>query len=213
MKAFDFSDSRANVYSIALVGMLGAVSAVLMAISIPLPFAPSCLRFDISELPALFAGFFLGPLSGGVVVIIKNLLKLLIQGTDTAFVGEMMNIVGSLSFVLPAALVYRLNRTKKGAILGMLLSTVGVSIVCIFLNAYVAFPLYSRLYGLPMEAIVKMGSSVNPLIHDEVSLMAFGVFPFNLLKHGVTSACTYLVYKRCGNTLRSIVTSRRSNRV
>ena len=77
MKAFDFSDSRANVYSIALVGMLGAVSAVLMAISIPLPFAPSFLRFDISELPALFAGFFLGPLSGGVVVIIKNLLKLL----------------------------------------------------------------------------------------------------------------------------------------
>ena len=77
MKAFDFSDSRANVYSIALVGMLGAVSAVLMAISIPLPFAPSFLRLDISELPALFAGFFLGPLSGGVVVIIKNLLKLL----------------------------------------------------------------------------------------------------------------------------------------
>ena len=145
MKSFDSSASHANVYSIALVGVLGAVSAVLMAISIPLPFAPSFLRFDISELPALFTGFFLGPLSGGMVVIIKDLLKLLMQGTDTAFVGESMNIVGSLCFVLPAALVYRLNRTKKGAIGGMLLSTVGVSIVCIFLNAYVAFSLYSRL--------------------------------------------------------------------
>ena len=208
MKSFDSSASHANVYSIALVGVLGAVSAVLMAISIPLPFAPSFLRFDISELPALFTGFFLGPLSGGMVVIIKNLLKLLMQGTDTAFVGESMNIVGSLCFVLPAARVYRLNRTTRGAIGGMLLSTVGVSIVCIFLNAYVAFPLYSRLYGLPMEDIVQMGSSVNPLIHDEVSLMAFGVFPFNLLKHGFTSVCTYLVYKRCGNALRSVLMHR-----
>lgn len=210
MKKSFSSQAHASTRSTAFIGVLGAVSAVLMAINIPLPFAPAFLKFDISELPALFAGFFLGPASGCMVIVIKNLLKLLIQGTDTAFVGEMMNVAGSLCFVLPAALLYRFNRTKKGAIWGMTLSTIGVSIVCIFLNAYVAFPMYSRLYGMPMDAIIQMGSSVNPLIHDKVTLMAFGVFPFNLLKHGVTSICTFLVYKRCGNALRSMLIPKRN---
>ena len=73
--------------SIAFIGMLGALSAVLMLISVPLPFAPGFLKFDIAELPALFAGFFLGPVGGCAVIIVKILLKLVTQGTDTAFVG------------------------------------------------------------------------------------------------------------------------------
>ena len=53
-----------NAKIIAFIGMLGALSAVLMFINVPLPFAPTFLKFDIAELPALFAGFFLGPVSG-----------------------------------------------------------------------------------------------------------------------------------------------------
>ena len=56
-----------------------------------------------------------------------------------------------------------------------------------------------------MEAILEMGSSVNPLVHDNVTLMLYGVFPFNLVKHGITSLVTYLTYKRCGNALRSLL--------
>lgn len=191
--------------TIALLGMLGALSAVLMAFNVPLPFAPTFLKFDISELPALFAGFFLGPVSGSVVIAIKLLLKLLLQGTDTAFVGELMNLVGSCAFVLPAALIYRRWHTRRGALAALSISTVLVSVVAIFLNAYVAFPLYATLYGMPMEAIIEMGSTVNPLVHDSFTLMLYGVFPFNLVKHGVTSLATYLVYKRCGNALRAMV--------
>ena len=77
------------------IGMLGALSTILMMVSIPLPFAPGFLRFDVAELPALFAGFFIGPLGGCAVIVVKILLKLVIQGTDTAFVGELMNIIGS----------------------------------------------------------------------------------------------------------------------
>ena len=94
--------------SIAFIGMLGALSAVLMLISVPLPFAPGFLKFDIAELPALFAGFFLGPVGGCAVIIVKILLKLVTQGTDTAFVGDLMNIAGSCTFVLPAAFMYML---------------------------------------------------------------------------------------------------------
>ena len=103
--------------SIAFIGMLGALSAVLMLISVPLPFAPGFLKFDIAELPALFAGFFLGPVGGCAVIIelVKILLKLVTQGTDTAFVGDLMNIAGSCTFVLPAAFIYKRHHNKRGA--------------------------------------------------------------------------------------------------
>lgn len=192
-----------NPKSVAFIGMLAALSTVLMTISIPLPFAPSFLKFDIAELPALFAGFFMGPLSGCMVIIIKITLKLLTQGTDTAFVGEMMNVIGSCAFILPASIIYKRIHTQKGALISLGISTVFVSVVTIFLNACIAFPMYSALYGIPMEAILEMGSSVNPFIHDNVTLMLYGVFPFNLMKHGVTSVVTYLIYKRCGNALRA----------
>lgn len=193
-----------QVKTIAFISMLGALSAVLMAINVPLPFAPTFLKFDISELPALFAGFFLGPTSGGGVIAIKLLLKVLLQGTETAFVGELMNLIGSCAFVLPAALIYRRWHTKRGALVALSISTVLASVICIFLNAYVAFPMYSSLYGMPLEAIIEMGSAVNPMVHDSFTLMIYGVFPFNLVKHGLTSIATYLVYKRCGNALRTM---------
>ena len=190
---------------LVFVGVLGAVSFVLMMINFSVPFAPAFLKFDIAELPALFAGFFMGPVAGFVVIIVKILLKLVIQGTDTAFVGEFSNLAGSAVFVLIAAFIYKKNRTKKGAVIGMLASSIAVSVLFIFINAYVMFPLYSELYGMPMEAIIGMGSAINPAIRDMTTMMLFSVFPFNLFKHIVTSLLTFLVYKRVGAALRRIL--------
>lgn len=196
---------KTQVYRITFIALLGALSAVLMLINVSLPFAPSFLKFDIAELPALFAGFFMGPVAGALVIIVKILLKLVMQGTETAFVGEFSNVLGSMCFVMPAAIIYRKMHTKKGAALGLVISTILVSVVFIFVNAYIMFPLYSNLYGMPMEAIVGMGTAVNPAIHDTVTLMLYSVFPFNIIKHGVTAGVTWLVYKRCGNALRSLM--------
>lgn len=198
-------ERSSKVKKTVFVGMMGAVSTVLMMLNFSLPFVPGFLKFDISELPALFAGFFLGPVSGCSVILVKVLLKLLFQGSDTAYVGEAMNIMGSVCFVLPASLIYRWKHTKKGAVIAMTVSSVLVSIAFIFINAYIAFPLYSKLYGMPMEVIVGMGSAINPMITDVPTLMLFSVFPFNLFKHGVTSFVTYLIYKKAGNTLRSMI--------
>ncbi|MBQ6384635.1 MAG: ECF transporter S component [Lachnospiraceae bacterium] len=192
---------------LVFIAILGAVSFVLMMINISLPFAPAFLKFDIAELPALFAGFFMGPVAGFGVIVIKLLLKLIIQGTETAFVGEFSNLVGSSVFVLIAAFIYKANRTKKGAVIGMIVSSIIVSILFIFINAYVMFPLYSNLYGMPMEAIVGMGTAVNPKITDVTTLMLYSVFPFNLVKHAATALLTFLVYKRAGKALRSILYS------
>lgn len=198
-------ERSSKVKKTVFIGMMGAVSTALMMLNFSLPFVPGFLKFDISELPALFAGFFLGPVSGCTVIVVKVLLKLLFQGSDTAYVGEAMNIMGSICFVLPASLIYRWKHTKKGAVIAMTVSSVVVSIAFIFINAYIAFPLYSKLYGMPMEVIVGMGSAINPMITDVPTLMLFSVCPFNLFKHGVTSFVTYLIYKKAGNTLRSMI--------
>lgn len=195
-----------NIRTLVFTALMGTISTVLMFISVSAPFAPAFLRFDIAELPALFAGFFLGPASGCGVILIKILLKLITQGTDTAFVGELMNIIGSMSFVLTASLIYKFNRTKKGAIISLIVSSIFVSIVFIFINAYIAFPMYSNLYGMPMEAIVAMGTAVNPRITDVTTLMLYSVFPFNLIKHAITSGITYVIYKKAGAALRNIIT-------
>lgn len=197
--------TKINARIVAFVGMLGALSMVLMLINFPLPFAPTFLKFDIAELPALFAGFFLGPFYGVLVVLVKILLKIAVQGSETAFVGEFSNIVGSSIFVLTAALIYMKYHTKKGAIVSMIISSIVVSILFIFVNAYVMFPMYVKLYGMPMEAIIGMGSAANPLIKDTTTLMLFGVFPFNLIKHLATSIITALIYKRSANALRSVL--------
>ena len=157
------------------------------------------------SLPGLFAGFFLGPLAGFGVVVIKLLLKIAIQGSETAFVGEFSNLVSSTLFVVLAAWIYKVDRTKKGAVIAMAASTVAVSILAIFLNAYIMFPLYSRLYGMPMEAIIGMGTAINPRINSLITMMLFSILPFNLVKHLVTSLITFLVYKRAGNVLRGIL--------
>ena len=209
-----------SVKETVFVGMMGAISAVLMLLNISLPFTISLIALHYttpgnaailqqSELlySLLFAGFFLGPVSGCGVIVVKILLKILFQGTDTGYVGEVMNVLGSMCFILPASLIYRWKHTKKGAVIAMAVSTVLVSIAFIFINAYIAFPLFSKLYGMPMEAIIGMGAAINPRITDLPTLMLFSVFPFNLFKHGITSFLTYLVYKRIGNRLRAIVGS------
>ncbi|MDO4280486.1 MAG: ECF transporter S component [Peptococcaceae bacterium] len=187
---------------VAFIGVLGALSCVLMLFRFPLPFVPGFYEFDIAELPALFAGFFMGPVAGCAVVFVKIVLKLIFQGTQTAFVGDLSNLIGSMCFILTASLIYRRKHTKGGAIAALSISTIIVSIVYVFLNAYIMLPMYSSLYGLPLETIIGMGHAVNPWVNDTLSLMIFAVLPFNLFKHGVTSILTYVLYKRVGNALR-----------
>ncbi|MBR2526918.1 MAG: ECF transporter S component [Blautia sp.] len=198
-------EETSTIRKLVFVAILGAISFVLMLVNFSVPFAPSFMKFDIAELPGLFAGFFLGPLAGFEVVLVKLALKLAIQGTETAFVGEFSNLVGSAVFVVTAAWIYKLNRTKKGAIIALGVSTLVVSVAYIFLNAYIMFPLYSRLYGIPLDAIVGMGTAINPRITNLTTMMLFSVFPFNLVKHLATDLLTLLVYKRIANALRGLL--------
>ncbi|MCI8660715.1 MAG: ECF transporter S component [Lachnospiraceae bacterium] len=189
--------------NIVIMGMLGALAAVLMLFEVPLPFlAPSFYGLDLSEVPILVGTFALGPVAGMVMEVVKILIKLVLKPTSTGFVGEFANLVFGCSIVLPAGLIYRFHKTKKGAMTAMALGTVIMSLVAIAGNALVMIPFYSKF--MPLENILAAGAAINPAVGNVWTFAAFCVGPFNLVKGAVVSFITALVYKRVSVMIRSI---------
>ncbi len=71
--------SRMNVRQMAQMGMLAAISVVLMLFEIPLPFAPAFYEIDFSEVPVMVGCFTMGPLAGAVIEFLKILLNFAIK--------------------------------------------------------------------------------------------------------------------------------------
>ena len=181
----------------AVTGMFSAIALILFLFEFPLPFAPSFYELDFSELPALVGAFAFGPVTGVVIEIVKILLKLLIKGTSTAFVGDLANFVIGCSFVLPASAIYHFHKNKKNAIAGCIIGTIILTLFGTAFNAFYLLPAFSRLYGMPLDSILAMGSAVNPLMTEGsiVSFVACCVAPMNLIKGGSVSLITMLIYK------------------
>ncbi len=188
--------TQVQIRTIVKVGMLAAIAVVLMLFEIPLPFAPSFYEIDFSEIPVLVGAFAMGPAAGAAIELVKILLNFVITGTDTAGVGEVANFVIGCSLCLPAAVIYKKKRTKKSAFIGLILGTVLMLIIGCVINAYVMLPVYAKAFDLPIDALVQMGTVVNPNITDLSSFVIFAVAPFNLLKAALVSLVVLLIYKK-----------------
>ena len=181
---------------VSFIAMFSAVAAVLMLLEIPLFFAPSFYKMDLSELPVLICAFYLGPVSGVVCELVKVILKLLLKGTTTAFVGDFANFAVGCSFVLPAAIIYRWHKTRKGAVAALAAGTAVMTVFGSLFNAWFLIPKFAQLYGVPLDVIISMGAAVNAGIKDVWSLVLLAVVPFNLLKGALVSVLTFFLYKR-----------------
>lgn len=182
--------------TVAFVAMFGAVAAVLMLLELPLFFAPGFYKLDLSEIPVLICTFYLGPVAGVVCEFLKVVLKLLMKGTTTAFVGDFANFFVGCSFILPASILYHARKSRRSAILGMAAGTLVMTVFGSLFNAVYLIPTFSRLYQLPMEALIGMGSDVNPYINSVSTLVLFAVVPFNIVKGILVSVLTLPLYKR-----------------
>ena len=185
-----------NTHYIAYTAIFASIAGVLMFIEIPLFFAPSFYKIDLSEIPVLICTFYLGPVAGVSAELLKVLVKLLLKGTSTAFVGDFANFAVGCSFVLPASMVYHARPGRRSALIGMLTGTLIMTVFGSAFNAVYLLPKFAALYGMPMEAIIGMGTKINPSITSVSTLVLFAVVPFNLLKGGVDSLLTFLLYKR-----------------
>lgn len=187
-----------STQKMTMTAMFSAIALILHLLDFPLPFlAPDFYKLDFSELPALVGAFAFGPVVGVLIEAVKILLKLMIKGTSTAFVGDLANFVIGCSFILPASVIYYFKKSKKSALAGCVIGTLILTLFGTAFNAVYLLPAFSRLYGMPLESILAIGAKINPLVNGEsiISFVACCVAPLNLIKGGSVSLVTMLIYK------------------
>ena len=172
-----------------------------MMIHFPLPIFPSFLKVDFSDLPALIAAFLINPLAGVAVVFIKNLINIVAGFSDTGGIGEISNFIIGTAFVLPASFVYQKNKTKKGAIIGLLAGIASMTVFGALSNYYIVIPFYSKI--IPFDTILKMCSSIIPAVDSLEKIVLYSIVPFNILKGTMASILALLLYKRLSHFFKN----------
>ena len=199
-----FKNPRFSTAYITKMAILTAISFILYAFGkFNLPFMfPQFLEIQISELPALLAGFSMGPISACVVIVLKVLLKFAAVPSVTGFAGEATDILLGICFVFPASLIYYFHKDKKHAIIGLSVGSALLTAMAMVVNRFISIPLYSKLFGF--EGIVEMVSK----LYENVTVDNFytyylllGVLPFNVLRCTIVSVLTFLLYKRLSKIL------------
>ena len=191
-----FSSDKTKINKLVIMAMFSAVAAVLMYVEFPITFiAPSFYEMDLSEVPVMIGSFMLGPCAGVIMEAVKVLLKLVLKGTSTAFVGDFANFILGCALVVPASVVYHTKKTKKRAIIGLVTGGIVLIVSGVFLNALYLLPKYSQLYGMPVETFINMGAAINPAISNIFTFVILAVAPFNLIKATVVGVITMLLYK------------------
>ncbi len=187
---------------IAKVGVLSALASAIMFIETPIPFMPPFLKLDLSEIIVLLGAFALGPLAGVAIELVKNLVHL--PFTITGGVGEFANFVVGCALAVPAALVYKRNKTMKTAIKGLVIGSLSMVVLALLINYFVMIPLYVEIFAKQfnitaeqsMQNIIQMSAEENQGIMDFKTLILFGVVPFNIIKVIIVSLLTFVSYKR-----------------
>ena len=152
-------NTKSNVRTIAVTGMLSAVAVVLMYLEIPIPIMPGFIKFDFSDLPALLGAYALGPVAGIIICLIKNVVHL--AASQSMLVGELSNFILGSVFVFTAGIVYKKKRSKTGALLGGLCGAVAMGVFSVFSNYLIVYPVYYKL-AMPEVVILSLYQAIIP---------------------------------------------------
>lgn len=196
MSKFHYSKSR----YIAYTAIFAALSAALMALSFSVPFMPSFIKLDFSEVPALIASFALGPVSGVLVCLIKNLIN--VTMTTTGGVGELSNFILGVLFVVPAGLIYKKKRDRVGALIGSVVGSVIMGVLSLLTNYYIAYPVYENF--MPIEAIVGMYQEIFGGVNGLWECLLIFNMPYTIFKGLLCAAITFLIYKPISYAMKTI---------
>lgn len=179
-----------SVQYLTRIAILGALASILFMIEIPVI---AFYRLDLSTIPVLLGAFSMGPLPGMAILLIKDLTGML--HSSSGFVGELADFIMSAAYVLPAAVIYRMRKSRKGAVAGMIVGTLLMIVVAVLVNWKIMIPFYMGAFKMSMEAIVGMAQKALPFVDTELKLLLCVTAPFNVLKGVVLSVVTYLIYK------------------
>ena len=189
--------------NISVVAILGALGAALMLFDFPIFVAPSFYKFDLGDLPCLIGAFALGPVGAFFIQVIKILVKLLLKPTSTAFVGEFAAFICSTAYCVSAANIYQFNKTRKTAIIAMIVGSLFMTIISCLANYFIIIPAYVKMYNIPLETIISMGQAIFPIIKDKLGFVLCCVLPFNLIKALIIDVLTFVLYKHISPLLKA----------
>ena len=189
------------------VAIFSALSFILYLFpKFPLPFFPSFLDIQFSNLPAILGGFVIGPLGGCLIVIVRCALKLLLGMSTTAGVGEIADLLLGVCVVLSSSLIYKKYKSKRGGFVALGVSIFVWIVSSIFINAYINVPFYiNAFFGGDINGLVAVCKPVIKGINSSNFLeyyIKYAVIPFNLLLSILVSLVTLIVYKRISNIFK-----------
>lgn len=182
------------------ITLMAVISFIIMFLEMPLPIFPEFLKVDLSDLPALITGLALGPVAGILVELLKNVLHLL--RTSTGGVGELANFLVGAALILPPSLIYKKSQSVKTLALGLVGGILLMGVVGGLANYFILLPFYQNF--MPMEAIIGLGSAVNPAIKDTGTLILYAIVPFNILKGAIVTLFAVALYKRVAPLIKTI---------
>lgn len=185
---------------IARVAVLGAVSAVLYYFEVPI--IPPIYKLDLSAVPALIAGFAMGPGASLGVMAVKDLIGL--THSSSMGVGELADFLMSGSMTVAASMIYLKRHTLKGAVLGLSLGTLAMGLVGALANYFIMIPFYVQVMNMQLEVILSLIAKTVPAVDSLWKMILLAVVPFNLLKGVVLSLVTMLLYKRIAPMLKNL---------
>lgn len=196
------SKKSVNIRKLAVTAMLGALSAILMFFSFPIPFLiPSFIKLDFSEFPALAAAFVVSPLAGVAVCLLKNLVNLFF--TTTAGVGELCNFLLGASMVFSAGIIYKRRKTRASALAACLIGSALMAAISLPVNYFISYPAYSLVF--PIEAIIGAYAAINSGVKTLWDALLWFNMPFTLIKGLLVSVLTFIIYKPLSSALKKYV--------
>lgn len=174
--------SRQRTLKLAKMGMLVAISILLVTIHFPI-FAPvPFLEYDPADIPILIGGFAFGPLAGFSITVVTAILQGITVSAQSGVYGILMHIIATSTLVLVSTLVYKVNKTRKMAVIGLFLGALAMTAIMVPAN-YLITPYFM---GVPRQAV----TSILPFI-----------IGFNLIKASVNGAITFILYKKVSKFL------------
>lgn len=176
---------------VAGCGMLIAVAIVLQYIEVPIPFIPSFIKLDFSDLPELIGAFAYGPVAGILIALVKNIIHLAVS--QSGYIGELSNFILGAVFAAVAGLIYKKHKTMKGALVGGIVGAVCMALVSFPSNLYIVYPFYYNF--MPKEIVLQAYQAIVPSMKSiEQSLLVFNM-PFTFIKGLLCIVISMLIYK------------------
>jgi riboflavin transporter FmnP len=192
---------RMNIKQMSVIAVFSALSVILYYFGkFNLPFFPSWLDIQFSDIPALLVSFMYGPISGVLVIIVRFFCKL--PGTSTVGVGEFADVLIGVTLCIVAGLIYKKHKSFKGALCAMGIGMASATVMATVANWLILIPAYKGIAGFPQAALTGVMDKIlggQGIVTDDNFMFYYlfvGVIPFNLFRYVLVFAITLVLYKR-----------------